>query len=84
MKEQVTIIKGPIPPLSGSFLRWQSLFHIVYSVSLDNGLIVTNPDQFPEESLGITELPSPPPPPISSATPSPAVSGSGLSGWCPS
>lgn len=50
MKERVTIVKGPIPPLPESFLGWQSLFRIIYSVSLDNGLIVTNPDQFPEET----------------------------------
>lgn len=48
MKEAVTIIEGPIPPLPQNLLRWESLFRITYSVSLDNGLIVTNPDQFPE------------------------------------
>ncbi len=49
MNKRVAIIKGPIPPLPQNLLRWESLFRITYSVSLDNGLIVTNPDQFPEQ-----------------------------------
>jgi hypothetical protein len=58
MKEQVTIIKGPIPSIPQGFLQWENLYHVIYSVSLNNGLIITNPDQFPEQpSINIKAIP---------------------------
>ena len=58
MKEQVIIIKGPIPSIPQNFLQWENLYHVIYSVSLDNGLIITNPDQFPEQTpINVEALP---------------------------
>lgn len=50
MVEKVTVIKGPMVPGQTSRLWESNVFHPVYMVYLDTGVIVTNPSQFPEEA----------------------------------
>jgi len=56
MTEKIRIIKGPTVPEQIS-RPWESnIFRPVYSVYLDSGIIVTNPDQFPPEEAGEKEF----------------------------
>ena len=47
----IRIIKGPVVPGQVS-KPWESnMFRPIYSVYLDSGLVVTNPDGFPPEEV---------------------------------